>query len=78
VLLQNAREQVRRAACGERHHDRHRPLRPVLRVRRRRDGENGGKSDRENNMHMQPQGHVADAGSSKSDASGIRLAVTPP
>src|SRR5262249_15476164 len=46
VVLQDARQQVGRAAGRERHHDGHRPLRPVLRRRRRGGGEQGGKRER--------------------------------
>ena len=52
VLLQDACEQVGRAAGGERHHDGHRPLRPVLRIRGRHHGENGGHGNRENSAHV--------------------------
>ena len=78
VLLQYARKQVRRAPCGERHHDRHRPLRPVLRVSGRRYGKNGGNGNREYSVHLQPPARVVDAGTSKLDAGLSSSGVTPP
>src|SRR5262249_7027490 len=52
VLLQDAREQVRRSARRERHHDGDRPLRPsLLRMRRCCQRNDGG--NRENATHMQ-------------------------
>src|SRR6516165_1133469 len=56
VLLQDAREQVRRSARRERHHDGDRSLRPsLLRMRQccqRNDGANG--EGRENSTHANP------------------------
>ena len=52
VLLQDARQQVGGAAGRERHHDRHLPLRPVLRLRRARCGE---KAESRETRHQQSQ-----------------------